>query len=68
MIFFNNQGLELHFKNLESRLKFILNTETKNNREEQVKKVLRISTVEFLQRTLPEFKLLAEVSHHTVAA
>lgn len=39
-----------------------MNTETKSSREEQVKKVLRISTVEFLQKTLPEFKLLVEVS------
>eukprot|EP01127_Copromyxa_protea_P017280 TRINITY_DN5242_c0_g2_i1.p1 TRINITY_DN5242_c0_g2~~TRINITY_DN5242_c0_g2_i1.p1 ORF type:complete len:847 (-),score=148.50 TRINITY_DN5242_c0_g2_i1:75-2573(-) len=54
------KGLEIHFKNLESRLKMILATETKSTREEQVKKVLRLSTVDFLQKTLPEFKLLAE--------
>eukprot|EP01126_Amoeba_proteus_P000569 TRINITY_DN10162_c0_g1_i3.p1 TRINITY_DN10162_c0_g1~~TRINITY_DN10162_c0_g1_i3.p1 ORF type:complete len:331 (+),score=53.67 TRINITY_DN10162_c0_g1_i3:436-1428(+) len=47
-----------HLKNLDNRLKLILNMASLNPREDHIKRSLKISTAQFLERTLPEFKIL----------
>jgi len=59
------EQLQLHFKNIQTRLKKIVDIPNNNNNahEEQLKKFLKMTIYSFLQQSLPEYKNLCKLYH-----
>jgi hypothetical protein len=61
-----SQSIEKHFHSIQQRVDKISKVEAVSKRDEQIQKLVRIGTAQFLSKYLPEFQTLSEVPVHAL--